>query len=219
MAEVYPKILTREEIENQIKGDGDRARASYIEKDIKGLKEKLVHYEKKEKKYASLNDKCRLAHTISGTLAFSAGTLLIFPIVNTVAITLAISSGLLSTILEIISRSYLRRRKIYFATKVEEIKELINKANYLYKKALRDGVITVEELDEYKKVIDESLVKIKNDDQIEKKESDDFLETIKNTALDLAKKEFTEEKIQELKLSYHQNLNSKYSVPASITTK
>ena len=211
---LYP-IISVEEIDKKVKTDGDRARAKILLNKKQELTTNLDRYTKLKVRWTEYNDIVRsIGHTISALLALATVVFscpLGINIPTIIPIVLGSLTGIDTTITELIARRYTRRRKYYFADKCSEVISMMDKANYLFYKALIDGVITDNELAQFTQLIDTGIKKLQDDDKQEQATSDNFFRMIRSTAKDRAAEEFKETKIAELKAIELNALNQKYS--------
>jgi hypothetical protein len=88
---------------------------------------------------------------------------------------------------------------------------MIDKASHLFNRALTDGIITQNEYNEFVKLIDDNIQKLKTDDTQEEEQDKIFWIDLMKESKDTAMKEFRENKLQEMKSIELQKLNQKYS--------
>jgi hypothetical protein len=212
-------VLTLDEINKKIQNDGDRERAKRIMDTNKQLSDRLVHYQKLATRWTRINILLRvLGHGLAFismvlVTVFSSYKKLNIPV--EVDIFLGIFSAADSSLTEMVCRFFTSKRKVYYLSKITEIQTMINRAYYYINKAVEDSTITIDEMDNFTKLITDNITKLKQEDATEKQnEKDDFIESLKKIANDLALSEFKNAKIKELKKAEVQRLRQQYT-PAS----
>jgi hypothetical protein len=211
---IYPTI-TVEEIDNKVKSDGDKARAIILLNKSKELDNQLQNYTKKKSHWITNNSIVRkIGHTFA--IIFNIGTVITscplgIDIPFLVPTILGTIGGISSFVTEYIARFYTGKKKLYYINQCNQVTSMIDKASHLFNRALTDGIITQNEYNEFVKLIDDNIQKLKTDDTQEEEQDKIFWIDLMKESKDTAMKEFRENKLQEMKSIELQKLNQKYS--------
>jgi len=120
----------------------------------KVLREKLAHYKKIKKKWS-------IANTVLKSVSISVSCLLAGAAIVTVTpfafpVVAAILSGLTignTTIGQLLVEGFTIRRKKYFQQKCDHVNNYLNKMETLFIKCQEDGIITLDEFEQYQKLV------------------------------------------------------------------
>jgi hypothetical protein len=138
--EIYPKLH-----DDKIKIMLDKQKA---------LCEKLAHYKKIKKKWSTANTVLKSVSISVSCLLAGAAILTVTPFAFPVVA--AILSGLTignTTLGQILVEGFTTRRKKYFQQKCDHINNYLNKMETLFIKCQEDGKITLDEFEQYQKLV------------------------------------------------------------------
>lgn len=160
MAEqIYPIIKNDSEVQDIINKKLNTQRAQKIIDHINALQKQYDHYHKIDKRWHKFGKAIRLINlTLSGSIA---GAVAVLGILLTQGITIPLVvmgvlggySTIETTILEGLNIGLIKKKKHKFSEKCNIIKEYINKMYFYYQKAIDDGVVTLDELEGFNKLV------------------------------------------------------------------
>jgi hypothetical protein len=204
MAEnVYPVIKTSEEVHELINQNLNKQRAQKIIEKINSLEMQLDHYQKILKRWKKFGKIIRITNLVitgivSGTVA-TLGVLTTTGIALPVVVT-AILGGytvIQSSVLEGLNVGMIKRKTHRFTEKCNIIKGYIYKMNFYYEKAQQDGIITLEELEGFNKLVTEFESSIVNKESSNIKHGDAIDMTVLKQMADIEAKLEAEEEIKK----------------------
>ena len=143
-------------------------RAQKIIFDIQILEKQLEHYRKISNRWKITGKAVRIVNITLTSLI--AGTLCVLGTLMTQGIIIApLAMGLLggystleTALLEVMNIGVIKKKKHKFSEKVNLIQDYINKMYFYFEKARSDGIITLDELENFQKIRDEFNNKINN---------------------------------------------------------
>ena len=139
MSEIYPNLHDKKKI--------------MLDKQ-KVLKEKLAHYKKIKNKWAQANTALKsvvLSITcLLGGAAILTVTPFAFPIVAAILGGLSIGNQACG---HLVVEGFTSKRKKYFQQKCDHVNDYLNKMETLFIKCTEDGVVTLEEFEQYQKLV------------------------------------------------------------------
>ena len=151
-------IIKSKEENNVITINLNLERAKNMVEKINNLEKQLVHYKKMEKRWKRFGQIIRITNlTISGVIAGDVGVLAIITTqgVAIPPIVMALLGGysaVETSVLEAMNIGIISKTKRKFSMKCQVIQDLINKVYFYYEKARQDGIITLEEIEEFNKL-------------------------------------------------------------------
>ena len=156
---IYPVLKDHSEVDDIINKNLNRQRAQKIVDKIKDLEKQLEHYRKVSARWKKSGKVIRITNLaltgiVSGavaTLAILATTGIAIPIVVT-----AVLGGyavIQSSTLEGMNVGMIKRKNHKYKEKCNIIQSHIYKMNFYYEKARQDGVITLDELEGFNRLV------------------------------------------------------------------
>jgi hypothetical protein len=156
---IYPILKDYKDVDDIISKNLNRQRAHRIVDKIKDLEKQLEHYQKVSARWKKSGKIIRISNLaltgiVSGavaTLAILSTTGIAIPIVVT-----AVLGGyavIQSSTLEGMNVGMIKRKSHKYKEKCNTIQSHIYKMNFYYEKARQDGVITLDELDGFNKLV------------------------------------------------------------------
>lgn len=161
LSEREPKIITAAELDELTGGKLSKARANEIINKQKELEKDLRHYKKLRKKYKKTSNILRglgigigSALAVGGAVAggLATGGIAVPILVPTV---LAGVGAIETTITNTIAFTYIKKKIHRFSEKYDLINTYLNRLYHLYHRSVEDAKITLEEMDEFHKLIRE----------------------------------------------------------------
>lgn len=203
---IYPVIKTEDEVKDMINKNLNTHRAKKIIDKIKSLENQLEHYQKVYKRWNKCGEIIRITNLaltgiVSGTLA-TLSILMTTGIAIPVVVTAVLGGYVViqTSTLEGMNIGIIKKKKHKFLNKCNVIKDHKNKMDFYYEKARQDGVITLDELEGFNKLVDDYERKIVNN-QSSTTENGDAIDmaTIKHDAEIEGRKEAEMEIKEKLK--------------------
>ena len=168
-SQIYPKIVQETEVNDLINKSKNTDRLKHMLREQTLLEEKLIKYNKIKDRWNKADVTIKITGTIlifiSTSLAIISGVIgslgVLTPVVS--GVLAAIFSGLSlfkASMIEILSIGLTSKRKRFYQQRIELVKEYINKFFYYFEKCKEDGIITIEELQNFDKLLEEYNNKI-----------------------------------------------------------
>jgi hypothetical protein len=159
-SKLYPEIdraeiVTETELNVMIAKKINNQNVEIIKTKYKELSLKLTHYDKIRRRYAKLSNGMRITGLVIatgfGVASVVTGALLLPPAIPIILGSATLVQGALS---EGALRTYFKYKKHYFAKKSEVIKKHLNRIFVFESKALDDNIVTAQEVNQFKELID-----------------------------------------------------------------
>ena len=148
---LYPKLESFDNVSERYNKNLSDARIKEIQGKRHEMEKSLKHYEKILKRWKLIENivKCSSLTIVVGcgvvtTLGFGG---LVTPLIITIVSVCGASEGIMS---QVIVEGVVNRRIVKFKKSIQHIKEYISKSWYLFEKIRSDGVISLQELDEFR---------------------------------------------------------------------
>jgi hypothetical protein len=159
--ELYPKIVTANELEELTDGKLSKARAEEIKLKVNELKKDLARYKKVRRKWKLAS---KILHGVgvaigvaiggaAAGLAIAATEGVLIP--AGIPIGLAVGGAIETAITESIAVAVIKKKKHKFDEKINLVSLFVNRMYLFYQRALDDRKITIEELEEFHKIVSE----------------------------------------------------------------
>lgn len=216
---IYPSLTTSKnpsQIENheskELLDKISNQRSILIKSKVEELQKILLHYEKLRSKWNKASTILRVLGTGFGSILAIGGSVtaavssagFILPLVIPAAIA-AIGAVQTSTS-EIVALTYIKKKINKYYEKCELLNKYINRLYHFYHKAIEDEKITIIEMEEYFKILDEYKIQV-DKKQDDKKQDDDNVET---KAKIEALKEYNQQRFEDLKKKELERLSSNF---------
>jgi DNA-binding PucR family transcriptional regulator len=213
---IYPQILTSEKLEELTDNKLSKSRASEIKAKVNELQKDLARYKKLRKKWKRFS---KILHgigvgvgvVIGGTaagLAIAATEGILIP--ASFPIALAIGGAVETAISESVAIGLIKKKKHKFTEKINIVSLFMNKMYLFYHHALEDKKISIDELEEFHKLVNEYESEI---DKLQTKESgDSSFQKLQHRAEVQAKKECEKEMLEKLTEQKKNDYKTKFSL-------
>src|SRR3981189_479813 len=196
---IYPEITPFENVSEKYNKNLSDARIKEIQGKRNELEKNLKHYKKILKRWKKIGNVLKIKSIIivggsaitSMVLGFGAFAL---PLVLAI---LAAVSGTEGIVSEAIVLGVVKKKVAKFKKKIEHIQEYISKSWFLFEKIRDDSIITLVEIDEFRKLMEnyEKGLSIESDDS----EYIKLRESLKHQAQKEAKEEIKDDLLKNLK--------------------
>ena len=196
---VYPEITPFENVSENYNKNLSDARIKEIQGKRQEMEKSLRHYKKILKRWKMIGSMLKIGSIVivggigitSIVLGFGAFAL---PITLGILATIGASEGIIS---EAVVLGVVKKKVSKFKKKIEHIQEYISKSWFLFEKIRDDSIITLVEIDEFRKLMEnyEKGLSIESDDS-------DYLklrESLKHQAQKEAKEEIKDDLLKNLK--------------------
>ena len=193
---IYPKIpLSDSEIETL------KTRREIIKSKVKEFEEKINHYEKLVKKYSKVKSSLIITGVALGSLiGLSTLVLGVIPfVIPVIPIALSVGGVISGSIPEIAALSFIRKKKQQFTLRLNMHEKYLNQLHHLYEKVNNDGLITLDEMGEFFKLIDKYETELKGVKEETVKSEEFDLTQLRKEAMQQAKNEYVIEARARLK--------------------
>jgi len=197
---VYPEITPFENVSEKYNKNLSDARIKEIQGKRQEMEKSLKHYKKILKKWKNIGNVLKVGSIIivggvgitSIILGFGA---LVLPITLGILATIGATEGIIS---EAVVLGVVKKKVSKFKKKIEHIQEYISKSWFLFEKIRDDSIITLVEIDEFRKLMEnyEKGLSIDSDGD------SDYLklrESLKHQAQKEAKEEIKDDLLKNLK--------------------
>ena len=174
--QLYPKIVKEEELTDLINKSKNKDRLNMMNREIEILKTQKDKYMKIKKNYTKYDNLLRNTFTCLSTVAaittITISTITPFGIIPVVtgSVLTAVFGGIpiiKSVVSKAITSNFTTKRKSFFEERIFLVNEYLNKLYYYVEKVKDDGIITIDELDKFNKLLSEYTIKI-NDIKMKK---------------------------------------------------
>ena len=213
---LYPKIESEKHSELLTKLSNQRG--YIIQAEVKKLEDLVKHYEKVRRKWSKAQTVIRILGTGLGSVLAVGGTVLATVASSGIAVPIIIPAaiggfGAVQTgISELTTNTLIKTKVKKYSNKIHVIEKYVNRLYHFYHLAIQDAEITVEEMAEYYKILDEYKNEMNGVIAKHEKEEEFDLNAIKMEALNEAKKEA----VGDLKKKFKEEAKAKLLSAASI---
>src|SRR5437773_12298572 len=201
---LYPEIpkVHYEDISDKVNKNLSDARSKEIQGKRNELEKSLKHYKKILKRWKQIDSALKIGSVIIvGGLGVTTIVLgigfLATPLILRILAAVGTSEGIIS---EAIVLGVVKKKVIKFKKKIEHIQEFISKSWFLFEKIREDSIISLQEIDEFRKLMDDyekGLTSADNDSG--DKEYIKLRESLKHQAEKQAKEEIKDDLLKNLK--------------------
>ena len=197
--------INKKDLENMIDNKAEdkiqKIRSEIIINKCKELEKQTLHYNKLRSRWNKISSTLRISGVIiGGTLTISAAIISSLSIVSipiVIPITVGIIGSIQTTSSELLAFTYVKRKIKEYDNKLEKLNKFINRLWLFYHKSSNDKNITLDELDQFYKIIDE--VESNKHNKVEDIKDSFNMDLIRSEAIKQAESESRIELINKLK--------------------
>ena len=202
---LYPEIqkVPYEDISNQVNKNLSDARIKEIQGKRNEMEKSLKHYKKILKRWKLIGSVLKIGSiVILGGVGISSIVLgigfLATPLILGILAAVGTSEGIIS---EAIVLGVVKKKVIKFKKKIEHIQEYISKSWFLFEKIREDSIINLQEIDEFRKLMDnyEKGLNIDSEDSDYIKLRESLRHQVQKQAQKEAKEEIKDDLLKNLK--------------------
>ena len=213
---LYPKIVTTDKLEELTDNKLSKSRADEIKSKVNELKKDLNRYKKLRSKWKLASQVLHglgvgVGMVIGGTatglaIATTQGAL----IPAGIPIGLAIAGAVEAAISESVAIGLIKKKKHRFTKKVNIVSDYMNKMYLFYQRAIEDRKVTIEELEEFHRLVTEYESEVS---KLSTSTSEDHsIQKLEHLAEVKAKKEYEQELLDKLTEKKRNELKSKFNL-------